>query len=254
MAFIEIDGKKVHVVELNPTGSDPVVMIHGLFTSLSLFFFAIASKLAKRRRVVLYDLRGHGLSEERGEGYTLGILSGDLFALMDALGIVSAHLAGYSFGGDVALHAAMSRPCRVRRIALIETPDMAEPLFAQQPEGYGDGLDAALVMATYSSPGGIPANKAKADRDRALRRRLFDAGLLQDALRDGAGAIKAMRMESLRAPALLLYGSKSPFLATGRGLARRIAGSELRVARGDHNLPVQRDAWVARRLDRFFGG
>ena len=252
MAFVDIDGKKVHVIELNPGGGDPVVMIHGLFTSLSLYFFAIAPKIARRRRVILYDLRSHGLSDIRDEGYTLGILTDDLFAIMDALGISGAHLVGYSYGGDIALHAAGVRPERVRSIALIETPDMTEPEFTPLPNGFSDEVDAALVLATYNSPGGIPANKRKAERDRAIRRCLFEANLLQDAIRGGVKSLAGMRMEKLVAPALLMYGKRSPFVETGFALAKRIPGARMRVVKGDHNLPVQRDTWVARQLDKFF--
>ena len=64
--------------------------------------------------------------------------------------------------------------------------------------------------------------------------------------------ISGMGMESLQSPALLLYGRRSPFVVTGRMLEGRIPRAKLIVTRADHNLPVQRDAWVARRLNAFF--
>jgi pimeloyl-ACP methyl ester carboxylesterase len=120
MSLFEINGTKIHAVDLNPEGDDPVVMIHGLFSSLAVYYLSIALKVSRRRRVILYDMRGHGLSERRDEGYTPGMLSGDLCDLLDTLKLPRADIVAYSYGTTVALHTALHHPERVCRLILIE--------------------------------------------------------------------------------------------------------------------------------------
>src|SRR4051812_47072954 len=82
-----------------------VVLIHGLTGDLSLWFLSqTIQTLSATRRVTAYDLRGHGYSDAPPTGYTSADYAGDLFSLMDELGIERATLVGHSFGGVIALH------------------------------------------------------------------------------------------------------------------------------------------------------
>jgi 3-oxoadipate enol-lactonase len=80
--------------------------------------YAWVPHLAGRYRVVRWDMRGHGASDKPGpDGLSIERLSRDLVELMDHLGIASAHVAGSSAGGIVAMHAAVSYPARIRTLA-----------------------------------------------------------------------------------------------------------------------------------------
>jgi pimeloyl-ACP methyl ester carboxylesterase len=71
--------------------------------------------------VIVPDLPGSGHSEPpRGE-YRIEGFAADLWRLLDHLGISNAHLVGFSLGGAVALEMAASRPCRVPKLALINS-------------------------------------------------------------------------------------------------------------------------------------
>jgi pimeloyl-ACP methyl ester carboxylesterase len=48
--------------------------------------------------------------------------AGDCIALLNHLGIASAHVAGHSFGAGIALQMAIDAPGRVRKLALLEPP------------------------------------------------------------------------------------------------------------------------------------
>jgi len=48
--------------------------------------------------------------------------AGDCIALLNHLGIASAHVAGHSFGAGIALQMAIDAPDRVRKLALLEPP------------------------------------------------------------------------------------------------------------------------------------
>src|SRR5512133_2303707 len=114
MADVTANGVRHHVQRLG-AGDRTVVFVHGLvMDNLSSFYFTLANPVASFADVVLYDLRGHGMSERPARGYRVVDLVADLAALLDALGI--AHpvaLVGNSFGGLVALAFAAAHPERV---------------------------------------------------------------------------------------------------------------------------------------------
>jgi 3-oxoadipate enol-lactonase len=102
------------------TGEGPaVVLVHGFALDRRMWDPQL-DELAARFRVVRYDCRGFGASGpfDPGVPYTH---AGDLVALLDHLGIGVAVLAGLSFGGQVALQAALLAPDRVRGLVLLDS-------------------------------------------------------------------------------------------------------------------------------------
>jgi pimeloyl-ACP methyl ester carboxylesterase len=251
MTLLNIDGKKVNVVDLNPGGGSPLILIHGLFTNLSLYYLTVAFYLAKDRRVVLYDMRSHGLSERRDEGYTLDIMTNDLLALMAALKIDRATLCGYSYGGDIALYTALWHPERVERLVLIETPALTEESFIK-PLTHDSAMD--LIIDSYSHSMGINMSPGKMRKVKEMGQSLLEGGRLLSALRQGRSELETLPLEELRIPVLLLYGGQSPLLQTGRAFAERIPSAQYYETNGDHNLPVRRPAWVLKRINAFLAG
>jgi pimeloyl-ACP methyl ester carboxylesterase len=99
----------------------PVVLLHGL--SASRRYVVMGSQALQRagHRVVAYDARGHGSSSPAPspDAYRYEELAADLAAVLDALGIERAVLAGASMGGHTALRLALEQPERVAAIAVI---------------------------------------------------------------------------------------------------------------------------------------
>ncbi len=81
----------------------------------------ITAALASRFEVLAYDNRGLGRSGEVTDQYTMADCADDAAAVMDVVGWASALVLGISFGGMVALELAVSRPDRIRRLALLCT-------------------------------------------------------------------------------------------------------------------------------------
>jgi len=100
---------------------DPIVLVHGLGSSLAFWYPVIAPALSQNHRVLSLDLRGHGRSEITPSGYTSANLAADLAALFSALGIRRAHIVGHSFGGSVGLAFALQNPSAVKSLTLIDT-------------------------------------------------------------------------------------------------------------------------------------
>jgi 3-oxoadipate enol-lactonase len=92
-------------------------------------YFAWVPHLARDWRVVRLDLRGHGRSQvpPADEPLALDRLVADVAELLDHLGIASAHLVGNSAGGYLGQQMAMTRPERVKSLALFgSTPGLKQ--------------------------------------------------------------------------------------------------------------------------------
>lgn len=128
MAEIVANGVRLHVQRLKPRRGvrqlrNPAVFIHGLgMDNLSSFYYTLANPVARAgTEAIMYDLRGHGLSERPRTGYRVADSVADLEQLLDALGVQEPiHLVGNSFGGTVALGFAVAHAERVASMVLIE--------------------------------------------------------------------------------------------------------------------------------------
>jgi len=95
---LSVDGIRLDV--LDEGSGHAIVLIHGVLLSKATWD-AQAAALARRARVVRFDLRGHGLSSAPPGPYLMETLAGDVAAVLDALGIERAVIAGHSLGGYV---------------------------------------------------------------------------------------------------------------------------------------------------------
>ena len=112
------------------TGSgEPIVFIHGGIVADA--FQPLIDRLDKPTyRAISYHRRGYGRSPRQTEPITTEQQAADCLALMHDLGIERAHIAGYSYGGAIALQLALDAPEAVRSLALFE-PLVASTLDAE---------------------------------------------------------------------------------------------------------------------------
>jgi pimeloyl-ACP methyl ester carboxylesterase len=99
---------------------DPLVLIHGLADDHRAWRRALPDLLL-RRRVILYDLRGHGQTTLGTPHGTLRQLSNDLLEFMDAIDLEQVDIAGFSLGGTIAMRFAIDFPLDVRGLVLVAT-------------------------------------------------------------------------------------------------------------------------------------
>jgi pimeloyl-ACP methyl ester carboxylesterase len=98
-------------------GGSPILLLEGMGGDIPGWRRNIPT-LAARHRVVAYDHRGNGRSPMPDEAVTMTPFVDDAIAMLDSIGADSAHLYGQSFGGMVAMEAALSHPDRVRSLVL----------------------------------------------------------------------------------------------------------------------------------------
>lgn len=245
MPTLDINNRKVNYIELNKEAAESLVMVHGMFTNLSVFYFKIAPALAERYHVVMYDLRSHGMSEWTDAGYDVKTMAGDLIDLMDALGLGKAHLFGYSFGGLISMHAAIHHPGRVLSLTVLESPDPGRAKYLDgfmSAEGlmYLDQSIEEYAEATHLRP-----NKRQIAKSKKLYEHLFNNESVRQELLSDIDFMAREPLEAIEQPTLLLYADRSDCLEMGKELRRRIPHSTLEIGPGDHNIPVQNPAWIA---------
>ncbi len=258
MPEVVANGVRFHYQQ---SGDGPdVVLVHAVTSNLAVWLFSgLVDALAADYRVTSYDLRGHGASERPPAGYTSADMAADLAALQAALGLGPSVLVGHSFGGVVALHAALDHPDAVAGVVLSDSffPGLrhVEPNFGRMTiwadlrESYATaGVDlgptvdfARLFQASAELP---------ADKFAALEKRFgpFGKGWMRqlprlaettcgDEVLAEAG-LTAERIAGVRQPVAALYDEFSPFLATCRWLEANLPRCTAEIVPGAKHLAV----------------
>jgi lipase len=109
---------RLHVHEWGPADGRPVVCLHGV-TSHGARFRALAGSFLAERRVVAFDLRGHGRSGYEPP-WDLDTHAADALETAAALGVERADWIGHSFGGRLVAEIAARRPEAMRSATLLD--------------------------------------------------------------------------------------------------------------------------------------
>jgi pimeloyl-ACP methyl ester carboxylesterase len=96
----------------------PVLLVHGLTNTWRVWRPHIDA-LAATHDLIIPDLRGHGDTPNPVSTLTPVQVAQDMLALLDALGLKQFQVAGFSFGGHVALRMAALQPERVEAMVVI---------------------------------------------------------------------------------------------------------------------------------------
>jgi pyruvate dehydrogenase E2 component (dihydrolipoamide acetyltransferase) len=116
-------------------GDEVLVLVHGFGGDLENWAFNLEA-LADGRRVVAFDLPGHGASVNAVGEDPLGTFRAALGGVLDGLETDAAHLAGHSLGGLVAATFAAEHPERVRSLTLIDTVGLGEEVNMAYIDGF----------------------------------------------------------------------------------------------------------------------
>jgi 3-oxoadipate enol-lactonase len=217
-----------------------VVFLHGLGTTRTGFDPQLVA-LSDDYRCAAWDMPGYGLSPAPAYALTYPLLADAVAAFIETLGATSAHLAGLSMGGQIALHTALRHPNRVRSLALLDSSP-AFGLDGTDPEAWKrlrlDALDAGetpasmaeavlrSIMAPDASTSAVAAAVASMQR------------ISPDGLRAAVELLPSHdvrpRLGEVRAPTLVLVGEhdeETP-LAYSEALADGIRGARLQIIPG----------------------
>ncbi len=150
MAFTRVNGIVLHHQVLDQADGPVLVFINSLGSDFRIWQDVVPA-FTDRFRVVLYDKRGHGLSDSPPAPYTIDDHSDDLIALLEHLNIKKAALVGLSVGGMISQRLAVRSPERVQALTLcctaakIGTPELwAERIAAVENGGIEPIADNVL--------------------------------------------------------------------------------------------------------------
>ena len=236
---ISADGTRI-AVERSGSGL-PLVMVHGTARDRSCWD-RVAEELRDRAEVVVFDRRGRPDSHD-GQAYSLAREADDILAVVDSIQ-EPVVLFGHSFGGIVALEAAL-RSRSLRGLILYEPP--LPTGVSTVPGDLGDRLqtiletgdrDAVVVTFLQEGPRYPPEEIAKRRASPDWQVRLAMAHTLpRETLAVNQYSFDAGRAANLDVPTLLLLGSQSPplFQDAIALLHGAIANSEVVVLEGQHH-------------------
>lgn len=114
------DGIRIYFEEEGETGKPPILIVPGL-GGLEETYNHVAEDMKEDFRIIKIDGRGLGLSDKPDGMYTIDMLTLDVLAVMDELGIDRINILGHSLGGFVAQQFYNNYPQRVNSIILVST-------------------------------------------------------------------------------------------------------------------------------------
>ena len=257
----------------DPDG-EPLLLVMGLSGPMTWWDQAFCEQLATAGfHVVRYDNRDTGRStrvrarvgrtqllrafagQKVRVPYSMADLAGDAVALLDHLGIASAHVVGVSMGGMIAQTVAVEHPTRVRSLTSISSttgrrsvgwqhPALLPRLIAPRKAGREAYVESSVAMWSLIGSAGFPSDP-EALRTRAgdtFDRGVSASGVVRQMLAILTQPDRTHRLRSLRVPALVVHGlaDKMVHVSGGRSTAAAIPGAELVLVDGmGHDLPPE---------------
>ena len=117
MPFTQINDISVYY-ELHGGAGSPLLLIQGYMAAKVEWPLAHLEHMAARHRVIIFDNRGVGQTDQPTTPYSMAQFAADSVGLLDALAIEQAHVLGVSMGGMIAQHLALTYPERVLGLVL----------------------------------------------------------------------------------------------------------------------------------------
>jgi pimeloyl-ACP methyl ester carboxylesterase len=148
--YAEINGIRLYH-EMYGSG-EPLVLIHGGLTTIG-EMQGWVQPLAKTRQVIAVEMQGHGRTADTDRVMSFVTMADDIAALLDSLDVPKADLVGHSFGGGIAIRAAIQRPDKVRRLVVISSPHARSAWYPEVQEGMSQ-VSAALAVGMMQTPTG----------------------------------------------------------------------------------------------------
>jgi len=241
---------------------DPLVMIMGYGGSMDLWSPRLLQLLSESHHIIIFDNRGMGHSTVSDTEYSIPLFAQDALGLMDACGLESASILGWSMGAEVAQELAIAHPERVKSLILISPSVGGKEQIAPDagvlrrladtsggPLARGLRLLYLLFPSEWLSTHGavwtyFPVNATVSPHERSLRQ--------LRAIMEWPGS--AMRLGEIKCPTLIITGKKDIVFPTENSdlLAAGIHGSRLvRFPDAGHGVMYQYTEKVAKEIDAF---
>lgn len=227
----------------------PLVMLHGATSSGREDFAAQLPLFSRAFTCYVPDARGHATTRwDAAGGFEEQWLADDLLGFVDALGLTTFHLLGFSMGAMTALRFAVAHDARLRTLTVVGITTQREPRASvarrlMDPERIDrdDPRWAAELAARHDRVQG-----------RDAWRRLLPA-IAADVARTSLLTPRDLRR--IEVPALVVCGDRDHFVPVDHawGLMRQLPDGRLFVAPDcGHEVMVRRPALFNEALAGFY--
>jgi pimeloyl-ACP methyl ester carboxylesterase len=210
-------------------GGTAVILLHGFVTSSFLWRNVAPAITEAGHTAYAVDLFGHGESDRPFDAdFGIAAQAEYLDAAMTALRVARAVIVGVDIGGDVALRLAATRPERVEKLVLINTPAFDE-LPAKDITMTQRSTARFAFRTTRGILGAAPLvegvlRKSVADPEKQMPTRLVARYLAPFVGKDGTNHLLALAssisgedledidLRDIHVPALILWGEEDTFV------------------------------------------
>lgn len=261
MAFANINGTVLHHEFLTEDEEAPIVVLINSLGADFRIWLPLIDELTANWSILLYDKRGHGLSDRGRTPYTIEDHADDLIGLCRHVGIRKAVFVGLSVGGLIAQAFYRKKPEMVRKIVLsntahkIGTPEIWNPRIEAIENGGVESVADGVLERWFT-----PAFRERRRADLAGYRNMLvrqDAGGYAETCRAIRDADYTATVSGIKVPVLALSGdqdgSTPPDLV--RNTASMIPGARFEVIASCGHIPcIEQPEKLAELLTAFVGG
>lgn len=225
----------------------PLLLIGGMgFGRWS--WFKQSPALSPHFRVITFDIRNIGHLDAEEGAYSVPNLSAHAVALLEHLGVESAHVLGTSLGGFVAQELALRRPDLVGRLVLISTSYGGSEHEPMSMSTLGKMLGWGTVKREDAVRQGLQVAVSEdytethsEEFEQMVDWRVADSPPLADYIKQMAAGAKfdvSSGIEGIQKPALILHGNDDRVVPASNAvsLSGKLPDAKLRVFEGAGHL------------------
>ena len=204
----------------------PLVLLHGATSLGREDYAAQLPSMSKAFLVHLPDARGHGRTRwDAADGFQADWLVDDLAGFVDALGLDSFHLLGFSMGAMTALQFGARWPERLLTLIVVGITTLREP----RASVGGRQMDPERIISREPGFAATLARRHDAGQGEGAWRRLLPAIAADIAAQP---LLSPAELHAIDCPAMVVCGDRDPFVPPehAAGLARQLPNGRLFVA------------------------
>jgi pimeloyl-ACP methyl ester carboxylesterase len=249
------NGETLAYIDRGERSGPVVVLIHG-YTDNARDWVPMLPYLSKRYRLILVDIRGHGQSSKPECCYTRIDFAYDIKLLLDALGVRKADIVGHSLGSIIAQTFAEYWPERTAHVVLISSTGGSPPDRPKKPAQFDFAAqirklkepieaDSPFMIAWWDSPTPVDPDFIRRQRKDAagIPLRVWIAVLDQALPSNNIYGDLQGTLPRLKAPTLLIWGSKDPIMEEDvrQSLREALPGARVKIFDGLGHNPFWED-------------
>lgn len=249
------NGQSLAYIDRGERSGPPVVLIHG-YTDNARDWVPMLPYLSKRDRLILVDIRGHGRSSKPECCYTRIDFAYDIKLLLDALGVQKADIVGHSLGSIIAQTFAEYWPERTAHVVLISSTGGSPPDRPKKPPQFDFAAeirklkepieaDSPFMIAWWDSPTPVDPDFIRRQRKDAagIPLRVWLAVLDQALPANNVYGDLQSTLPRLKAPTLLIWGSKDPIMEEDmrQSLRNALPAAQVKIFDGLGHNPFWED-------------